>query len=48
MERNPDTRGAEERWSRAREALIERWHRITERIDDHDEGGVLALRNNFV
>ncbi|HEU4401635.1 MAG TPA: hypothetical protein VFT43_05970 [Candidatus Polarisedimenticolia bacterium] len=35
----------DDRWDKARRQLVGRWRRILERIDAHDEGGVLELAN---
>lgn len=35
----------QERWETARQAVIERWRGILKKIDERDEGGVLALAN---
>ncbi len=37
------TRG--EQWERARVEMLDRWGKILDRIEAHDEGGVLALAN---
>jgi hypothetical protein len=34
-----------ERWNAARAGVIDRWHRIIDRIEARDEAGVMALAN---
>lgn len=37
--------GGVDRWEKARREVVGRWRMIVERIDAHDEGGVLELAN---
>lgn len=39
------TDDALERWERARQGVLDRWRHIAQKIDAHDEPGVLALAN---
>jgi hypothetical protein len=39
------TESTQDRWEKARQGVLARWRQILNRIDAHDEPGVLALAN---
>ena len=39
--------GTQDRWNRARLAVIERWRQVLERVEQRDEAGALAAANTL-